>query len=76
MDCPYKEDCSDRASHRTQGSPVISVDRLDRRKYPTGRKVSKEEMKGINLQPDRFHGEWNYVIRPHQPRGRQRMEIG
>ena len=31
----------------------------------TGRKVTKEEMKGINLQPDRFHGEWKYVIRPH-----------
>ena len=46
--------------------------RLDRRKYPTGRKVSKEEMKAIKLQPDRFHGEWNYVIRPHQPRHRQR----
>ncbi len=29
--------------------------RLDRRKYPTGRKVSKEEMKGINLQLDGFH---------------------
>ena len=50
--------------------------RLDRRKYPTGRKVSKEEMKGIHLQPDRFHGGWNYVIRPHQSRDRQRMEIG
>jgi len=50
--------------------------RLDRRKYPTGRKVSKEEMKGIHLQPHRFHGEWNYVIRPHQSRDRQRMEIG
>jgi len=24
-------------------------------------------MKGINLQADRFHGEWNYVIRPHEP---------
>ncbi len=42
--------------------------RLDRRKYPTGRKVTKEEMKGINLEPDKFHGEWNYVIRPHEPR--------
>ena len=41
--------------------------RLDRCQYPTGRKVTQEEMKGINLQPDRFHGEWNYVIRPHQP---------
>ena len=50
--------------------------RLDRRKYPTSRKVSKEEMKGIHLQPDRFHGGWNYVIRPHQSRDRQRMEIG
>jgi Rhodopirellula transposase DDE domain len=50
--------------------------RLDRRKYPTGRKVSKEEMKAINLQPDRFHGEWNYVIRPHQLRHRQRMRLG
>ncbi len=39
--------------------------RLDRRKYPTGRKVTKDEMKRINLQPHRFHGEWNYVIRPH-----------
>jgi DDE family transposase len=47
--------------------------RLDRRKYPTGRKVTKEEMTGINLQPDKFHGEWNYVIRPHQPRRPQRM---
>jgi hypothetical protein len=39
--------------------------RLDRRRYPTGRKVTKEEMKGINLERNKFHGEWNYVIRPH-----------
>jgi len=38
--------------------------RLDRRKYPTGRKVTTDEMKRLNLHPDRFHGEWNYVIRP------------
>ena len=38
--------------------------RLDRRKYPTGRKVTTDEMKRVNLHPDRFHGEWNYVIRP------------
>ena len=42
--------------------------RLDRRKYPIGRKVSLEEMKRINLHPDKFHGEWNYVIRPHHKR--------
>ncbi len=39
--------------------------RLDRRKYSTGRKVSAEEMKRVKLQPNRFHGEWNYVIRPN-----------
>jgi hypothetical protein len=39
--------------------------RLDRRKYPTGRKISPQEMKHVNLRPNRFHGEWNYVIEPH-----------
>ena len=39
--------------------------RLDRRKYPTGRKVTDEEMKQINLERSRFHGDWNYTIRPH-----------
>jgi hypothetical protein len=38
--------------------------RLDRRKYPTGRNVSDEEMQRINLKRDKFHGEWNYVIVP------------
>ena len=38
--------------------------RLDRRKYPTGRKVTDEEMKGIHLQRNKFHGDWNYVIKP------------
>jgi hypothetical protein len=38
--------------------------RLDRRKYATGRTVTKAEMAQVNLHPQRFHGEWNYVIRP------------
>jgi len=38
--------------------------RLDRRKYPTGRKVKDEEMKKLNIQRHKFHGEWNYTIRP------------
>jgi hypothetical protein len=38
--------------------------RLDRRKYPAGRKVSDEELAAINLTPLRFHGEWNYIIHP------------
>jgi hypothetical protein len=39
--------------------------RLDRRKYPIGREVSNAQMKGINLERNKFHGEWNYRIRPN-----------
>jgi len=42
--------------------------RLDRRKYLTGRKITKEEMATINITALRFHGEWNYVIQPTQSR--------
>ena len=38
--------------------------RLDRRKYPTGRKVTDEEMRRVNLDRNKFHGDWNYTIRP------------
>ena len=39
--------------------------RLDRRRYPTGREVSDAEMARVNLEPNKFHGEWNYVIKPN-----------
>lgn len=42
--------------------------RLDRRRYPVGRKVSDEEFATVNLTPDAFHGEWNYIIRPRDVR--------
>jgi len=29
-----------------------------------GIKVSDEELKRINIHRDKFHGEWNYQIRP------------
>jgi len=38
--------------------------RLDRRRYPTGRKVTDEEMTHVNLERHKFHGDWNYTIRP------------
>jgi hypothetical protein len=38
--------------------------RLDRRKYPTGRKVTNKEFKGVNLERNNFHGDWNYIIHP------------
>ena len=38
--------------------------RLDRRKYPTGRKVTNEEINQVNLKRNKFHGDWNYTIHP------------
>ena len=37
---------------------------LDTTSYPTGRKVSDEQMATLSIQPDAFHGEWNYTISP------------
>src|SRR5512135_1653549 len=37
---------------------------LDAKSYPAGRKVSDEEMATLSIQPDSFHGEWNYTILP------------
>lgn len=40
--------------------------RLDKNKYPTGKKISDEEYSRINLTPEEFHGEWNYTIKPQK----------
>ena len=37
---------------------------IDRGKYPQGREISDQEMTQIRLRPCRFHGDWNYTIRP------------
>jgi hypothetical protein len=40
--------------------------RLDSSKYDKGRKVTDDELACVNIRPARFHGEWNYVIRPNR----------
>jgi Rhodopirellula transposase DDE domain len=37
---------------------------LDTNRYPTGRKISDEEMTTLFIVPDAFHGEWNYTLFP------------
>lgn len=51
-------------AHTTTVKGLKVTCRLDRRKYPTGRKVTDEEIKQVNLKKNNFHGEWNYTIRP------------
>ena len=48
---------------KTKGLKVTC--RLDRRKYPVGRKITNDEFARVNLKPDKFHGEWNYTILPN-----------
>lgn len=38
--------------------------KLDKRKYPTGVKVSDREMDSLNIERALFQGDWNYTIRP------------
>jgi hypothetical protein len=42
--------------------------RLDRRRYPVGRKISDEACAIVNLEPHTFHGEWSYSIHPRTRR--------
>lgn len=37
---------------------------VDQNTYPTGIKVTDEELKQLNIDADPFHGEWNYTIKP------------
>ena len=48
---------------KTESGLVVKAD-LDPGKYPTGLKVSDDELAGVRYLPDVFHGEWNYRIRP------------
>ena len=50
------------ATTTTTGLKVRSE--LDQEKYAPGMKVSDAEMETLNLRQDRFHGEWNYSLRP------------
>ena len=38
--------------------------RLHKKTYKKGIKVSKIEMEKINIHKNKFHGEWNYTIKP------------
>ena len=39
--------------------------RLDETLYQTNRRVSTQRLEEVNLEPDSWHGEWNYTIHPH-----------
>jgi Rhodopirellula transposase DDE domain len=50
-------------STRTKKGLTIQAE-LDESSYRTGKKISDEQMAGLNIQHADFHGEWNYLISP------------
>ena len=39
---------------------------LDTNPYPTGIKVTDEQMAALRIVPAEFHGEWNYTVKPRR----------
>lgn len=50
------------ATHTRTGLTVQAT--VDTHAYPTGIKISDEQMTRVHLQKADFHGEWNYTILP------------
>lgn len=54
-------------AHATTQTGLMIQAELDTNLYPTGRKVTDRELASLHLQPESFHGEWNYVLTPRLP---------
>ena len=50
-------------STKTEKGLLVQAE-LDNNVYQKGIKISDEEFEKINIFPKKFHGEWNYVIKP------------
>lgn len=53
-------------SKTTNRAGLVVRATLDRRHYPTGKKVTAKQMDELNLERHSFHGDWNYTLRPRQ----------
>jgi Rhodopirellula transposase DDE domain len=51
------------ANTRTKAGLKIRAE-LDSGHYPTGIKISDEELAALKLKPAKFHGDWNYALLP------------
>jgi hypothetical protein len=40
--------------------------RLDSTEYQKGIKITDDEINVVNLKKFKFHGEWNYLIKPNK----------
>jgi transposase len=55
--------------HTTTEQGLSIRTELDENSYPLGRAVTEEQMRGLSIKQDKFHGEWNYTILPKARNG-------
>jgi hypothetical protein len=48
----------------TATAGLLAHSESEAKTYPAGVKVSDKELSEINIHRDKFHGEWNYCIKP------------
>jgi len=53
-------------SNTTNYGGLVVRARLDRRRYPIGKKISAKDLRELKIERHHFHGDWNYVIQPNR----------
>ncbi|MFN8468670.1 MAG: ISAzo13 family transposase [Caldilineaceae bacterium] len=51
-------------ANTTTSHGLLLQAQLDTGCYPTGIRVSDDELATVNLSPHHFHGDWNYIVAP------------
>ena len=52
------------AQTATAAGLVVEAE-ADTSRYPTGTRVTDEELHAVRLRRQPFHGDWNYTIKPN-----------
>lgn len=50
----------------TNSGGLVVKAKLDKRRYPTGKKVTQQQMRDLNIKHHDFHGDWNYTLTPRR----------
>ena len=53
-------------AHTTTKTGLSVEASLDYHVYEKGLEISDNEMASLSIKPQKFHGEWNYIILPHR----------
>ena len=50
--------------HTTTKTGLEIRSAVDENRYPTGREVTDQQLEALSLKREKFHGEWNYTVKP------------